>query len=125
MTTSKESREPLSIRINAEERATAETIAYLHRQKGAGEGLRIALEQYTNQIICEGDGEYGEYLCPASGMGDHIFEMGDGEEPVPGQWATCSAYLGDNGAQCGYPLIWRGADALLRALEHYRSAVTR
>lgn len=105
------SRESRSVRLDDNEWATAEAIASLHKLVGAGNGIRMALDMAMKQIICEGDGEYGEYPCPASGAGDHVFINANGTgEPAAGEWVLCD---GGDGFFCGYGFLWRGAQELI------------
>lgn len=111
-------REARSVRLSTNEWAVAEAIAVMCGAKGAGAGLRTALDMASKQIISEGDGTYGEYLCPASGEGDHVFEhMGDGD-PEPGEEVTCG---GGDGFFCGYSFTWRGAQKLIGLIRHFEA----
>lgn len=111
-------REARSVRLSENEWATAEAIAAMHQGTGAGAGLRMALEMARNQLLAEGDGEYGEYPCPASGHGDHLFEyMGDGEPDV-GELVTCG---GGDGFFCGYSFTWRGAKVLIPLIRQFEA----
>lgn len=70
------------------------------------------------QLIAEGDGEYGEYVCPAGGDGDHVFSSVDGIAPLPGETVTC------DGAQdyfCGYSFTWRGAQKLIGLINEFEA----
>lgn len=123
----KPQRESRSVRLSENEWATAETIAVMCGAEGAGAGLRAALHMASVRIIEEGDGEYGTYLCPASGDGDHVFVWanGDGtEEPPVGERVLC---CGGDGYFCGYSFTWRGEQVfnrLLREFQDRRSAKT-
>lgn len=106
-------REPRSVRLDDDEWLMSEVLSSLLGRgvPSAGEGLRIALDMAVKQVICEGDGEYGSYPCPASGEGNHVFESATGEAPRAGEWTVC---MGGDGYLCGYGLLWRGGEALLR-----------
>lgn len=107
-------RESRSVRLSQEEWTDAETIAILYRRSGAGHGIRAAINALVSRIICEGDGEYGEYPCPSDGHASHIFTTEDGEPPTPGEIICCGEELTESGTRCGYSLVWRGAEELVR-----------
>lgn len=111
------SRESRSVRLDDHEWATAEAIARMGNRNGAGHGIRAALNLASYQIISEGDGQYGEYLCPASGQGDHVFTNAyDGSEPAVGESVTCG---GGDGFFCGYGFTWRGAEVFVRLVRQF------
>lgn len=109
-------REARSVRLSENEWAAAEAIAAMHQGTGAGAGLRMALKMARYQIIAEGDGEYGDYLCPASGDGDHVFRSVADLPPAPGEIVTC-----DGAADhfCGYSFTWRGAQKLIGLINEF------
>lgn len=111
-------REARSVRLSENEWAAAEAIAAMHQGTGAGAGLRMALEMARHQIIAEGDGEYGEYLCPASGNGDHVFMSMAETAPDPGDTVTCD---GADDYFCGYSFTWRGAQKLLGLIGQFEA----
>jgi hypothetical protein len=116
-------RESRSVRLDEDEWVLAEALAELHRERGAGAGLRRALVLAETAVIVDGaTGDSGNARCP---QGGHPFVWGnhhpEGTEPQPGEWVVC---IGGDGYTCGYNFLWHGHEKLREITERIKAERT-